>query len=61
MTLLALAAIAFGLILWDALCPKIQMSGPLYNWPTPLRVLTFTSFVLMIWGTITVNFYPSIG
>lgn len=54
MTLLALAAIAFGLFLWDGLCPKIQLSGSPYNWPTPLRVLTFTSFALGLDGWVPV-------
>ena len=61
MTYFALGAIAAGLVLFDRLCPKIQLSGSPDNWPTPLRVLTFTSFALMIGGTITVGIVPAIG
>ncbi|MET4592684.1 hypothetical protein [Arthrobacter sp. 754] len=61
MTLLALAAIAAGLVLFDRLCPRIQVSGSPHNWPMPLRVLTLTSVTLMIWGTITLSIFPAIG
>lgn len=61
MTYIALAAIATGLVLFDRLCPKIQLSGSPYTWPTPLRVLTYTSVALMIGGTITVGAFPAIG
>ena len=61
MTLLALTAIAVGIILFDRLSSKIQLAGPRYNWPTPLRVLTFTSFALLIGETITVGIFPVIG
>jgi hypothetical protein len=61
MTYIALAAIAAGLVLFDRLCPKIQVSGSPYNWPTPLRVLTFTSVALIIWGTVTVSIVPALG
>jgi hypothetical protein len=61
MTYIALAAIAAGLVLFDRLCPALQRSGSPYNWPTPLRVLTFTSVALIIWGTITVSIFPALG
>ena len=61
MTLLALAAIAAGLILFDRLCPAIQVSGSPYNWPRPLQILTVISAALVIGGTITVGVFPVIG
>jgi hypothetical protein len=61
MTLLALAAITAGIVLFDRLCPTLQRSGSPCNWPTPLVVLTFIAGALMIWGTITVSIYPVIA
>lgn len=61
MTYIALAAIATGLVLFDRLCPKIQVCGSPYTWLMPLRVLTFTSVALMIGGAITVGVFPAIG
>ncbi|MFJ6028758.1 hypothetical protein ACIQCN_14955 [Pseudarthrobacter sp. NPDC092424] len=61
MTLLALGFIALGIWLFDALCPKIQVSGSPYNWPRPLQILTVISAALVIGGMITVGVFPVIG
>ena len=58
---LALMSITAGLVLFDRLCPKIQVSGSPYNWPRPLQILTMTSAALIIGGTITVGLFPVIG